>query len=627
MREKRVPGQAEEMKKTLGGLEVFAISSGAMISSGLFILPALVYRIGGPAIVLAYLLAAVLVVPAMLSKAELATAMPKAGGVYFFIHRSLGPLFGTFAGFASWFSLSLKSAFALLGIGIFLAPLFPLSPHSFKLIAIACTLFFAFLNLVSVKESGRFMVVLVFAMLGILLYYGVSGLEWVDVHRFVPFRPHGWPSLFTVAGMIFISFGGLTKIASVAEEVRNPGRTIPRGMFSAFIVVTVVYVLTVFVTVGLLDGTDLAATLTPLSLAAAGYAGRTGFILLAAAAMLAFITTGNAGLMAASRSPLAMSRDSLLPAVLARVNLRFKTPGVSIAITTVFMIAAITFLDLEGLVKVASTMKLILFASVNISVIFMRESKLVSYKPAYNAPLYPYLQIVGTLIYILLIVEMGITPLLITLGFFALSLFWYLIYSRSRNRRQSALIHVVERVTAREMRSSGLGEELRDILIARDEIVEDRFDRIIKQAEIIDDREVQDLNGLFDLLAGVFATKCRLSREEFRALLERREAESTTAIHAGLAIPHIIVPGSARFEIVVVRSRKGISFGTDIPPVHVVFALAGSQDERNFHLQALMAIAQIVQNHEFAKNWLKASDAEELRNLILLAQRARKGTV
>jgi APA family basic amino acid/polyamine antiporter len=268
-----------------------------------------------------------------------------------------------------------------------------------------------------------------------------------------------------------------------------------------------------------------------------------------------------------------------------------------------------------------------LFAFVNLSVIFMRERKLVSYKPTFKSPFYPYLQIAGTLVYVLLIVEMGIVPLLITLGFFALSLFWYLIYSRSRNRRQSALIRVVERVTAREMRSSALSEELRDILIARDEIVEDRFDRIIKQAEIIDAGEVKDLDGLFDLLAGAFSAKCRLSREEFRALLEQREAESTTAIHDGLAIPHIIVPGRTRFEIVVVRSRKGIRFGSDIPPVHVVFALAGSRDERNFHLQALMAIAQIVQNHEFVKNWIKASDAEELRNLILLAQRVRKGAV
>ena len=119
---------AETMNKKLGFLEVFSIATGAMISSGLFVLPAVVYGKAGPSILLAYFIAALVVVPAMLSKAELATAMPKSGGDYFFVHRSLGPLFGTFAGLAAWFSLSLKSAFALVGIGIFLAPLVPVLP-------------------------------------------------------------------------------------------------------------------------------------------------------------------------------------------------------------------------------------------------------------------------------------------------------------------------------------------------------------------------------------------------------------------------------------------------------------------------------------------------------------------
>ena len=98
-----------KLKKSLRTIDVFSISSGAMISSGLFILPAVVYAKAGPSILLSYLFASLLVIPAMLSKIELATAMPKSGGAYFFIHRSLGPLFGTFSGLAAWFSLSLKS--------------------------------------------------------------------------------------------------------------------------------------------------------------------------------------------------------------------------------------------------------------------------------------------------------------------------------------------------------------------------------------------------------------------------------------------------------------------------------------------------------------------------------------
>jgi mannitol/fructose-specific phosphotransferase system IIA component (Ntr-type) len=106
-----------------------------------------------------------------------------------------------------------------------------------------------------------------------------------------------------------------------------------------------------------------------------------------------------------------------------------------------------------------------------------------------------------------------------------------------------------------------------------------------------------------------------------------RESESTTVIHPGLAIPHILVDGTGRFEIVVARSREGVDFGPETEPVKVVFALAGTRDERNFHLQALMAIAQIVQNPEFLSTWPHLRNIEELRSQILLAQRVRKGSV
>ncbi len=615
----------EKLKRELGVLNVFCISSGAMISSGLFVLPAVVYLVAGPSIILSYLFASLLIVPAMLSKAELATAMPKSGGVYFFIHRSLGPLFGTFAGLASWFSLSLKSAFALVGIGIFLEPLLPLfSADMVKIIAIVFTLLFALLNILSVKESGNLQIILVISLIGMLFAYIFLSFNHLDINRYVPFVPKGWLATFSATGMIFISFGGLTKIASVAEEIKNPGRTIPLGMFSAYAVVTVLYILTAFVTVGLLSNNDFSQTLTPISLGASKYAGSFGFIALSVAAMMAFITTANAGLMAASRDPLAMAKDNLLPSFFARVSMRFKTPVVSILTTSLFMILIITFLDLESLVKIASTMKLVLFAFVNLSLILMRESKIVSYKPSFRAPLYPYLQIAGIVVYLLLIVDMGLLPLSITLGFFVFSLLWYLLTSRSRNRKDSALIRIVERVTSKEIKSSTLTTELRDILRERDEITEDRFDRIIKDAEIIDVKKSIDVDELFRMLSEVLGKKFKTRPERIFSLLKKREEESTTVISAGLAIPHIIVEGKPLFQIEVVRCVKGIDFGEGIAPVHIVFALAGSRKERNFHLQSLMAIAQIVQSKDFINNWVKARSTDDLRNLILLAQRIRK---
>ena len=86
------------LKKTTGAFVIFCVATGTMISSGLFILPAIVYLKAGPSIIIAYFFSALLVIPTLLSKSELATAMPKSGGTYFFVHRSLGAFVGTFAG-------------------------------------------------------------------------------------------------------------------------------------------------------------------------------------------------------------------------------------------------------------------------------------------------------------------------------------------------------------------------------------------------------------------------------------------------------------------------------------------------------------------------------------------------
>ena len=618
-----------EMNKQLGFKEVFSISSGAMISSGLFVLPSLVYAEIGPSVILAYFLAALFVIPAMFAKTELATAMPKSGGVYFYIYRSLGPLFGTFAGFASWFSLGLKSAFALVGIGIFLEPLVPFySPMMVKMIAVGFTVIFTVLNMVSVKDSSLVQVMLVAALLAILILFIFGGIQKVDVTHYTNFfTGGGYRDFVTAVGMIFISYGGLTKIASVAEEIKNPARTIPAGMFAAYSIVTVLYTLVIFIVTGILPPEIFSGSLRPISDAAAYIAGNPGFYILSAAAMLAFISTANAGLMASSRSPLAMSEDHLLPAFFSRLSIKRGTPWVSVLFTSIFMILCILLLDMKVLVKVASTMKLILFALVCLSVLLMRESRIVTYRPAFKTPLYPFLPIAGIIIYIGLIFEMGKIPLIITGAFFIVSLFWYLVYTRSRDRRESALVKVVERITSSSIKSTGLSDELRDILRERDGIVEDRFDLIIKNADIIDLEEELDMDGLFRLIAGRLSCHDGCTDEDILSMLYERERESTTVIHDGLAIPHIVTNGEKQFDIVVVRSKNGIMFPGSKIPVKVVFALSGSKDERNFHLQALMAIAQIVQSPDFLSGWVKVKTVDDLRNLILMAERARKGRI
>ena len=172
------PDGTAKLRKHLGLVHVFCIASGAMISSGLFILPGLAYAKAGPAIILCYLLAGLLSLPGMLSLAEMTTAMPKAGGDCFTIIRSMGPGVGTVAGLLSWFSLSMKSAFALVGMSLFAAAAIGLDQH---LVAVVCCMAFVGINLLGVKEAGRTQVLMVSGLLLLLLLYVLFGLPSTNV--------------------------------------------------------------------------------------------------------------------------------------------------------------------------------------------------------------------------------------------------------------------------------------------------------------------------------------------------------------------------------------------------------------------------------------------------------------
>ncbi len=617
------------LNKTMGLLDVFSVAAGAMISSGLFVLPALACQKAGPSAIVAYIIAAILVLPSLLSKAELATAMPRAGGTYFYVERSMGALWGLFCGLANWFSLAMKSAFAIIGIALFASYLSEtffageLAAWIQKAIALICCLLFGTLNLVSVKHTSRFQNILVIFLLATLSLFVIAGIGKVSPENYSNFVKGGSLTVFATAGMVFVSYGGLTKVASIAEEIRHPGRNLPLGMLLAWSVVSLLYALVVFIAVGVLNQQALSASNAPISAAADVFLGKFGFVLLGFAAMAAYVTTANGGILAASRSPLAMSRDHLLPMPLARISKRFGTPARSILLTCGFMIVAMLFLKLELLVKTASTMMILLFLLDNASVIIMRESKLQSYRPRFKAPLYPYLQAATILLYVLLLIDMGLTPLLICAAFLVFSVVWYYLYAAQHSNKDSAVMHIVERVTDKQIKTPTLENELRDILIERDEIIADRFDKLIQQCPIVDLEGPQQAEEVFKEVAGVLSERLEIADSTLYDRFLQREAEGSTVLEPGLAIPHIVIEGEARFEILLVRAGDGITFPHAPDPVKTVFFLAGSKDERNYHLRALMAIAQIVQEKDFYTRWYAARDTAALRNLLLLSKRKR----
>jgi amino acid transporter/mannitol/fructose-specific phosphotransferase system IIA component (Ntr-type) len=612
------------LRKELGFFEVFAIAAGAMISSGLFVLPGLAFASAGPAMILSYIIAGLLVLPALFSKAELVTAMPKAGGDYFYITRSMGLAAGTVAGLASWLSLSLKTAFALMGMGIFTLLISPtLSTPQIKLIAVALCLVFMLINILGIKEAGITQILLVIFLILILGLYVIRGFVSIEPGRFEPFVTHGFGRVLATAGLVFISFGGLTKVASVAEEIKNPKITVPLGMLLAYVIVLGLYVAVAFVTVGVLDPNILKESLTPISTGAKTFWGIGGVIITAIAALLAFVSTANAGIMSASRYPLAMSRDEILPRFFSYINKKFKTPHSAIIFTSLIMVVTILFLDLEVLIKAASTMLLLLFVSANLSVIVMRESRLQNYQPSFRAPFYPYLQVAGIIGYLFLIYDMGVITLSMTAIFIVSAFGWFFFYVRPKITRESALMYIVERITDRQIVTDTLRDELREVVKDREEIVEDEFDHIIKDALILDLDRQMHFNEFIQIASEKLTNRIGIPKEKFIQLFNEREKQSCTALRPGLAIPHIIIDGEDKFDVLLIRSREGIIFPDAEEPVHIVFVLIGTRDRRHSHLRALMAIAQIAQQHDFDEKWLKASTTTDLRDMILLGTRKR----
>lgn len=609
------------LKRHLGLIHVFCIATGAMISSGIFVLPGLAHAKAGPAVILSYLIAGLVASIGMLSAAELVTAMPKAGGDYFFVTRGLGPGIGTIAGLLTWFSLSLKSAFAIVGMSALAAHFLPVN---LQLTGILCCAFFTALNLFGSKHAARTQILLVAGLILLMLFYIVRGAPHVTLQNLAPFIPHGPKAVVFTAAFVFVAYGGIIQISSIAEDVHAPGKTIPLGMILSMLVTTLFYTLMVWVTSGVLPEETLNNSLTPIADGAAAFMGKAGVALIGTAALFAFMSTANAGILAASRYLLALGRDALAPQGFSRVNRRFGTPHIAILFTSLFISLAL-FLKLDILVEAASLVLMLGFLLSGICVIVLRESGIQNYRPAFRAPLYPFLQIAGILATLLLIIEMGLVAFAIfaLLSVAGFATYWF--YGRSSALRESALTHLIGRLTAREIVTGTLEEELKQIIRERDDIELDRFDHLITNALVIDLDKPMQRSDLFAEIARAGAGRVDLSADELERRLIEREELTSTALSPDIAVPHIILPGEQKFEAVLVRHRTGIPFSDEAPQIKAVFVLMGTVDERNFHLRALAGIAQIVQDPQFMKRWIAARNEEALRDLILLGRRQRHG--
>ena len=424
----------KKLERSLSLPYVIAISVGGMLGSGIFVLPGFAASLTGSSVWLAYLIAALCILPAALSKSELATAMPASGGTYVYIERAFGPLFGTISGLGLWLSLLLKSSFALIGLGAYLAVLINLDDGLTKLVALGFLCFILFINVFGVKKVGKVQIVVVSISLVCLVSIFLLGFPLVNPELLTPFLSDGNKGLVSTVAFVYISYAGVTKVAAIAGEIKNPDRNLPLAMILSLVTIATVYVFIAFVLVGNIPMDDLSTDIRPIYTISNIIGGKYFGYAAAAVGVITLMSMANSGVLASSRFPFAMARDRLLPSFLEKLHSKYLTPVASIVITCLAMALVIVFLDVVKIAKLASAFKVMMFISVNFCVIILRETSAQWYNPSYKSPLYPFLQLFGIFSGFVLLVFLGWMPFFAILAISVVGVLIYLTIGKDATR-------------------------------------------------------------------------------------------------------------------------------------------------------------------------------------------------
>ncbi|WP_267640258.1 amino acid permease [Haloarchaeobius amylolyticus] len=434
----------EELAKDLGPLAALTIGVGTMIGAGIFVLPGDAILQAGSLAVVSFVIGGAIALLTALSASELGTAMPKSGGAYYYVNRALGPLFGSVAGWANWMGLAFASAFYMVGFGQYVSNIFGLADGyalagltipSVKIVALAGAALFVLVNYIGAKETGRLQNIIVVILVAILTVFTIVGAMRADPANLPESK--GFGPMMTTTGLIFVSYLGFVQITSVAEEIKDPDRNLPRAVIGSVLIVTAIYALVLVVMsmavekgfiADLARGTDKIAVVEVARL----LLGPAGAIAMLIGGLLATASSANASILASSRINFAMGRDRIVTPELNEIHNRYGTPYRAIGITGALILTFIVIAPIETLATMGSVLHLIIYGLLNLALIVMREAEVPEYDPSYRVPLYPITPIVGAFVSFALIAFIDPTIILLSVGFVVFAGLWYLGYARSR---------------------------------------------------------------------------------------------------------------------------------------------------------------------------------------------------
>lgn len=440
--------------RDLGLFDATMIGVGAMIGAGIFVLTGIAAGEAGPASILAFALNGFVTLLTAFAYAELASAIPRAGGGYSFVRMAYPGAMGFVAGWMLWFAYTVACSLYALGFAGYFWEFFHkyapwITQFIFDIIGqksaiLIATVFigtgFIWLNARGTEVTGKAENVLTISkiiVLGIFVFFGIKALFDSPTpveESFMPFFPMGLGGVLVAMGLTFIAFEGYDLIATVAEEIKQPEKNIPRATFIALGITVVIYLLILFVSLAAIETEGMPSWQflgkfkeTAIVKAAESFMPAIGVAIIVFGGILSTSSALNATVMAASRVAFSMGRDLWLPRRMSKIHPKRRTPHVAIIITgTILLIMALT-LPIEAVGSAASLIFLLTFALVNLSVIVLRR-KYPEIPRKYKVPFYPIVPILGFLLNIFLaLYQFNFQPLAwyVTAGWIAVGLLLY----------------------------------------------------------------------------------------------------------------------------------------------------------------------------------------------------------
>ena len=434
-----------ELERTLGLTGGLAIGIGTMIGAGIFVFPGLAGAEVGTAATASFAIGGLIALLVALPTSELATAMPKSGGGYYFISRGLGTLAGTVVGLSLWLGLVFATAFYLVGLGFYaldaLAELgISVGGSPGVVVSVLAVIFgiaFTVLNVTGTENAAKLqngIVALLLSMLvaflgfGLLDTFGIVDAgtppaEAADVWAIGP--------IMSVAALVFTSYLGFAQVATVAGEMKNPGRNLPLAMIGSVVTVTVMYVLTIYVATDIFDQAALAAAgETAMVEVGRELLGVGGALVIILGGLLATMSSANASILSTSRAIYGVSKDALLPAWAARINLKYGTPHVALGLAGGPVIVLAATRQVSLLAEVASFLHLIMYGLICVALLAIRRDEPEWYDPDFRVPGGPVIPVFGAVASFGLILFMDPTSQLVGIAVMTATAGWYFYYAR-----------------------------------------------------------------------------------------------------------------------------------------------------------------------------------------------------